>query len=236
MLITIVTVCLNCEDVIEQTIKSVLKQRFDYFEYLIIDGKSSDNTLTIVNKYKNNKIRVYSEKDNGIYDAMNKASKLAKGKYIYYLNAGDTFVDDIVLLNVSKYLDDKHDIYYGDVIYGNKVEKNSANYNLNYLVLHEKMICHQAIFVKKELLTNYSFNLQYKICADREWLIRLVKDNKKLYYMKDLIIANYDTNGISSNYEKFSKESLDIAKKYKGGLSCVFIRIKRLIGKIIKRR
>ena len=235
MLITIVTVCLNCEDVIEKTIKSVLKQRFDDFEYLIIDGKSSDSTLTIVNKYKNNKIRVYSENDNGIYDAMNKASKLAKGKYIYYLNAGDTFVDDNVLLNVSKYLDDKHDICYGDVIYGNKLEKNSANYNLNYLVLHEKMICHQAIFSKTELLLKYPFDLNYKICADRDWLIRLVKDNKKLYYMNDLVIANYDINGVSSNYEKFSKESLDIAKKYKGNAAILFIKIKRFIGKVVKR-
>ena len=98
---TIVTVCFNCEQLIERTIQSVLSQNPDLFEYIIIDGKSKDRTLDVINQYRDRIDKVVSEPDKGIYDAMNKGIALATGKYINFMNAGDYFVDSHVLENVS---------------------------------------------------------------------------------------------------------------------------------------
>lgn len=89
--ITIITVCFNAEQTLRETIQSVLGQTFQDYEYLIIDGNSSDKTLDIVKEYKSDKIKLYSEDDRGIYNAMNKGIAKAKGEYLYFLNAGDSF-------------------------------------------------------------------------------------------------------------------------------------------------
>lgn len=235
MLITVVTVCLNCENTIEKTIKSVLSQKYDNYEYLIIDGKSKDSTLNIINKYKSIKnVTIISEPDKGIYDAMNKAVKLAKGKYVYFLNSGDYFEDDKVLDKVSNYLSTNCDIYYGNINKNGIIEKYPYIINNFYLILREKMICHQAIFAKKEVLLDYPFDISLRICADRDWMIKCVKNSRNIFYMNDITIAKYDCNGQSSVYSKFSGDSLKIAKKYGGYLAVLFIKIKRLFGKIIK--
>lgn len=235
MLITVVTVCLNCEDTIESTIKSVLSQKYSNFEYLIIDGKSTDSTLKIIDKYKsNNKIKVISESDKGIYDAMNKATKLASGEYIYYLNSGDYFENENVLENVAKKLETNLDIYYGNIRKNNIIEKYPSNINNFYLVFREKMVCHQAIFAKRKVLLDYPFDINLRICADRDWMIRCIKNKKDIYYMNDIVVANYDCNGQSSVYSKFNADSIKIAKKYGGFPAIIFIKIKRFFGKIIK--
>lgn len=237
MQITVVTVCLNCEKVIEHTIKSVLSQNYNDFEYLILDGKSSDKTVEIAKKCtsKYNNVRIYSEKDNGVYDAMNKAAKISNGKYIYYLNAGDYFYNDTVLTDVANYLQSNRDIYYGMVNKDGIIEKYPSNLNLKYLVFREKMICHQALFVKKDILIEYPFDTSFKICADRDWLVRLKKIKKTSKYMSDLIIANYDCNGLSSVYKNFQRESIIIAQKYGGIFAIYFVKIKRFFGSFIKR-
>lgn len=237
MLITVVTVCLNCEGTIEKTILSVIEQKGVQFEYLILDGCSTDNTLKIAKKYaaKYSNIRLYSEKDEGVYDAMNKASKLAQGKYVYFLNAGDSFYNRNVLKNVSDFLTSGKDIYYGNTKIAHKIETYPKRLKYQYLVLREKMVCHQAIFAKKDVLCEYPFDLSLRICADRDWLIQMVKTKKKCQYMSDIIVANYDCNGISSDYRKFEKDSMTITKKYGGILAIFIVKVKRMIGKIISR-
>lgn len=96
----------------------------------------------------------------------------------------------------------------------------------------EKMVCHQAIFSKRCLYNKALYDLDYQICADREWLIRMVKNNASIRRMKHLIICEYDINGASSNYEKFSQDSLRIAKKYAGTIGMVFVQVKQFIGRI----
>ena len=122
---TVVTAVFNAEDVIEKTIKSVLNQTYTPYEYLIIDGKSSDKTVEIIRKYskhfeeKNITLKIVSEKDNGIYNAMNKGIDLAEGDFISFLNAGDWYELD-ALENINKfYEEDSFDLTYGGLHYVN---------------------------------------------------------------------------------------------------------------------
>ena len=236
MLISIITVTYNCEDEIGKTLESVTKQSFKDYELLLIDGKSSDNTIQVANRYKDKipNMRIYSEPDRGIYDAMNKGALLANGIYIYYLNAGDTFLDDALLKNVAKWLEDGKDIYYGSVLKGENIESYPKNIKILLLTLMEKMVCHQAIFSKRSLYTTNLYDLKYQICADREWLIRMLKKKASIERMDRLTICEYDLNGASSNYEKFSHESLRIAREYVGVIGVFVVRIKRFIGEIVR--
>ena len=116
-LVSVVTVTLNCRDDIEDTIKSVINQSYKKIEYLIIDGKSNDGTLNIINKYIKHIDYFVSEKDNGIYDAFNKSIKNSKGDWIIFMNSGDKFVEDDV---IEKVFSKKNDC---DFIYGNTIVK-----------------------------------------------------------------------------------------------------------------
>lgn len=237
MKITIVTVCMNCEKEIIPTIKSIIFQTYSDFEYIIIDGKSKDKTVQIANELTCNlkNIKIISEEDNGIYDAMNKAVKLAKGEYVFFLNAGDYFVDNMVLEKVVSCLDSNKDVYYGNVRKNGVVKHYPSKINKIYLVYREKMVCHQAIFAKREILKKYPFDyISFKICADRDWFIKVKEKGSTSKYMKDILIADYDCNGVSSSYNKFEKESLEIAKKYGGFFAIIFIKIKRFLGKCLK--
>ena len=115
MKITVVTVCYQAENTIEETIQSVLSQEYQDMEYLIIDGKSTDRTMEIVRQHADDsRMRVISEKDTGLYNAMNKGSKEANGEYIIFLNSGDFFADKRVLTDMAPYL--TKDIVFGNVI------------------------------------------------------------------------------------------------------------------------
>jgi len=236
--LTIVTVCMNCEKQIVSTIESVISQKYSDFEYIIVDGKSKDKTVQVAKDLTSNfnNVRIFSEEDDGIYDAMNKAVKLAKGEYIFFLNAGDYFVDNIVLEKVSNYLESKNDIYYGKIRRNNIIENYPSKLNKSYLVYKERMVCHQAIFTKTEVLKKYPFDyILFKICADRDWLIKIKERGCTSKYMKDILIADYDCNGISSSYNIFQKESLKIAKKYGGYFAIIFIKVKRFLGKYLNK-
>ena len=234
MLISIITVTYNCENEICKTLISIAEQIFEDYELLIIDGNSSDKTLELANQFKNKipNMRIYSESDMGIYDAMNKGVALAKGKYLYFLNAGDFFLENDLLQRVAKWCIGEKDIYYGSVLKDNKIECYPKYIRTSWLTLMERMVCHQAIFAKKYLYLKNPYNLEYKICADRDWLIRVLKQNVSVEKMDDLVICSYDLDGVSSNYEKFSQESLKIARKYMGFLGPLVVCLKRFVGKI----
>lgn len=121
MKITIITVCFNSEKTIEQTIKSVFEQTYKDIEYLIIDGGSRDLTLSILNKYKRANLRILSEPDNGIYDAMNKGIYYATGEIIGYLNSDDFYHNPFVIEKIAKAFNlKKVDCVFGDIVYVNK--------------------------------------------------------------------------------------------------------------------
>ena len=114
--ITIVTVCYNCAEMIEKTLKSVIGQCYSKKEYIAIDGASTDGTKKIVEQFIDSIDYFVSEPDEGIYHAMNKAVKVAKGEWIIFMNAGDMFVNNEVLEKVSYSLSDKTDALYGDIL------------------------------------------------------------------------------------------------------------------------
>lgn len=223
---------------IGKTLESLSQQAFSDFEYIVIDGSSKDRTLDIIQSYEN-KIRnmcVFSEPDKGIYDAMNKGVRAAKGEYVYFLNAGDVFESEKTLSEVASFFIGNKDLYYGSMRKEMNIEKYPKALTKLYLVYREKMICHQAIFAKRKLFLNHEFDTDLKICADRDWLIRILGDNASYYRMKGVLIGRYDTTGVSMQYDQFEKESLAIAAKYGGYKAIAFIKAKRFIGKMIRHK
>lgn len=195
--ISIVTVCFNAEKVIEETIKSVLRQTYQNKEYIIVDGASSDGTLDVVRRYEAAVgIRYISEPDHGIYDAMNKGSKLADGDYIQFLNAGDLLADEMVLERMAEQIERTGaDVVYGNIIYrypdGSTDIRVYGQFcsSIFYYLLGD-CVNHQAVFARKICFSKHRFDLSYQICADREWMIRLKKDGYRFKAI-NMIICEY---------------------------------------------
>lgn len=222
MKISVVTVCYNSESVIEKTIQSVVNQSFDDFEYIIIDGASTDETLKIIEKYKNKITKVVSEKDKGIYDAMNKGIANASGEYIIFLNADDVFLHENVLKLAAEKMTDKKDLYFGDLVFLEKSTgkiNNRRQNNVNYIYLCGGMLFHPTIFAAKTLFEKVgNFDTQYRIVADYDWIIRaLVKNKASCKYLDMPITIFAEGEGASSNpknQEFHKKERKEVQHKY----------------------
>lgn len=216
--ISIITVCLNSETLIEQTIQSVIFQTYKNIEYLIIDGESSDRTIEIIQKYKTNISIIVSEKDKGIYDAMNKGVRLATGDLIYFLNSGDYLCEKNVLEKIVTRINNikSYDIIYGDILYyDNDNTDLFSGYRSDIIETMVKGINHQSIFAQKHVFEKYGdFNTNYKIYADFDWLLRLLmKYNVKTIYI-DIPVAYYLRGGISETNLQYLFERYDIVRKY----------------------
>ena len=120
---SIITVCFNSEKTIKKTIQSVLNQTFKNFEYIIVDGNSTDKTVNIIKSFQDNRIKIFSEPDLGIADAMNKGIKKSRGKWIHILNSDDYYFSNNSLLKASKFLNEKFTNYFG-ICFLNKKKKN----------------------------------------------------------------------------------------------------------------
>lgn len=223
MLFSVITVCLNAQNSIEKTVLSVLQQKYDDFEYIIMDGGSTDKTLEIIHHINSERtIKCYSENDTGIYNAMNKAAELAKGDYVIYLNSGDRFHNQWVLSKTDHFLKEHPaDIIYGNVVIENAAEKKKITYYhrsrklSKYYLLHQT-ICHQSIFAKRSLLLAEKFDENYLYWADQEWIMRCIAAKKEIAGM-NWTICNYDGSGISSdpaNLKYIQTESDRILKHY----------------------
>lgn len=203
--ITVITICRNAEDVIEKTIKSVLSQDYINIEYIIVDGASADNTMKIVEKYaRDYSIRYVSEKDDGIYNAMNKGVRMSTGEYIIFENAGDIFKDKKVISDVVRCMERMSaDIYYGNcikMVNGEKVILKMDKGKLKAL-LKGSMPCHQSIFASKRLLEKYPFDESYIIRSDFDWLLKCKKSLARFCYI-NRIICVFDGNGLSMRRSK----------------------------------
>ncbi len=204
MKITIITVCYNAENVIEKTLRSVLLQSFLDYEYLIIDGKSKDNTLQLIkeitSEYPDRDIKIISEYDDGIYDAMNKGINQAEGEWLNFMNAGDVFLNDNVLSEISTYLVKDHDVVYGDYLIEKRGRQMIVTADQNALSNPSKLkmgFNHQASFVKKELALKYPFDLKYQLAADFNMMVSLYKEGANFYYV-ELPVVKYDLLGVSN--------------------------------------
>lgn len=188
-LFSIITVTYHAESVLEETILSVVSQTYHNIEYIIVDGASKDRTLSIVNKYRDKIQAVVSEPDKGLYDAMNKGLKMAKGEYVCFLNAGDTFHEDDTLQLIVHQLNKSNVL--PDVIYGETALVDAQRHfvrmrrlqtpdTLNWKSFRQGMlVCHQAFIAKRALTETYDLN--YRFSADFDWCIRVMKKASLLH-------------------------------------------------------
>jgi glycosyltransferase involved in cell wall biosynthesis len=232
--ISVITVSLNAAKTLGTTIESVINQTYKNIEYIIIDGASTDNTIDIIKEHESRISFWLSEPDDGIYDAMNKAVQFATGEWIIFMNAGDVFYDNNVCETFCRFIDDDIDIYYGDSCLDGKKFINTPKNIYPFFFCMERMINHQSIFARSKLFKIKKFNTKYRIVADREWLFFLKRKGHKFNHIP-LTICIYDSHGISSNIEKYDKDSFMLIKETYGYLGIIFIIIKRLGGKILRR-
>lgn len=200
-LISVVTVSYNAVSTIEDTILSVIDQSFDDFEYLIIDGGSSDGTLDVIQKYNSHIDCLLSESDRGIYDGMNKAIRNAQGQWILFMNCGDMFADSNVLKSLESSLRNPClGVVYGDTIYQTTIGR--------YLLYPDSLsamdfhlpFCHQSCLVRTELIREAPFDLSYRYVADYDLFYRLYKRGVSFHY-EHFPIAVYDsTDGFTATH------------------------------------
>ena len=194
-IVSVITIVYNSENLIEQTIKSVICQSYKNIEYIIVDGASSDRTMDIISKYRKNISMIISEKDSGISDAFNKGIRCSTGDYVMLLNSGDTLVSyDIISIMISELND--VDILTGFSLSSNgripvKIISNKEPLS------HRARISHQASLVKREIYNEIGlYDLSYCIRMDYEFWLRCLKKYK--YKFIDRIVVLYDIGGISS--------------------------------------
>ncbi len=216
---SIITVVKNDIKNIAKTIKSIKNQSFKNFEYLIIDGKSSDGTVEEIKKYKKCIHLIISEKDQGIYFAMNKGAKLARGKIIVFVNSGDTLKKDALKKIYKKFLENKKfDFIFGTVMRHYKTDSilkfgyniNRLRYNFDFATAHST-----GFFLNRRIFIKYGmFNTKYKISADYDLYMRLILKNKILgsSTKKNDLIGIVESGGYSSKvpFYKHLKEETKI--------------------------
>ena len=207
---------------IKQALDSVLSQKFTDLEILIIDAASTDETIHIIREYSKNDSRVssISEKDSGLYDAMNKGIDLAKGEWLFFLGSDDRLFRDDVLQDVCDSLE-KQNVVYGDVIIDGDTSwaKDGDRYDGEFDVkkLLRENICHQSIFYRSEFVRKEIgyFNLDYKLCSDWDFNLRCKAKTDFLYLNK--IIAFFNGGGESTNNfhdHNFSRDFLANVMSY----------------------
>ena len=230
--ISIVIVTLNAADTLQKCLDSIYKQRYPSIEIILMDGASSDNTIEIL-KANSDKIAVWkSEKDGGVYEAMNKALGYVTGDWVYFLGADDELFDDFSELAFQ--LNDPSLIYYGNVLLdGEKFRGKVSGYQ------HSKSaICHQAIIYPRKVFDKYRFNTKYRISADHELNMRAWKDKDFTFHYVDLIIANYNHTGMSSlNIDNdLEKDKPKVILKNHGVINWIRYEIRLLKGRIFPRK
>lgn len=223
---SIITVTYNAGEVIEDTIQSVITQTYHHVEYIIVDGASKDDTLTIIDRYREKIQTVVSEPDKGLYDAMNKAIGLASGDYLCFLNAGDCFHEDDTLQQMVHTINGEElpDVVYGQTAIVDKdghflhMRRLSAPERLTWKSFKQGMlVCHQAFFAKRSLVEPY--DLSYRFSADFDWCIRIMKKARSLHNTHLTVIDYLDEGMTTQNRKASLKERFRIMAKHYGMIS-----------------
>lgn len=201
MLVTIITVCFNAEKTIGRTLQSVLKQTYEEIEYIVIDGKSSDNTVEIAHSYqipmdnKGIKYRVISEPDNGMYDALNKGVRLSAGELIGNINGDDWYEENAISEMVALYEREQYDIAWSDLLIHKKngCFTKKAKVGKIWTTAH---FCHPTMFARKEILSKYPYLSQH-MDDDFDMVLRANNDGVK-FAVLNKTLANYTFGGMST--------------------------------------
>ena len=212
--ISVVTVTYNAEEFIEKSIKSVLTQTYENVEYIIVDGESSDGTLKIIDKYKDKIDILISEKDSGIYDAMNKGIIAATGEWVHFLNAGDTFSENNTLQTLSLHIDDV-DILYGDLylVHINNTKRYLPSFGTE-MIFENPPCWHQAMLINLAYHKNTLYDMRYLLASDYDFMLKSYFAGKKFKYIH-YPFCDYLTGGESTKQlYKHRLEALEIFAKY----------------------
>ena len=194
---SIITINYNNRDGLNDTIKSIISQSYTDYEYIVIDGGSTDNSIDIIKKYEKHISYWVSEKDNGVYHAMNKGVAQAHGTYLIFMNSGDCFYDTNVLYTVAQY---QEDIICGKVFKGEAtIPSGHKKSTITLVDLMRGSLPHQAMFIKKSLLVKYPYDEKYKILSDWKFCIQALIFDNCTFRNSEIIVANYDISGISTN-------------------------------------
>ena len=224
-LISILTVTYNASGVIIPTLDSIKAQTMTDYEFILMDGASSDNTVEIARKMNINNARIFSSPDNGIYDAMNKALSEASGDYVIFLNAGDCFHAPDTLELVAKAIKDNHmpGIVYGQT---NIVDKDRNYIGPRHLTAPDTLtldsfkdgmvVCHQAFYALRRFTP--MFNMDYKFSADYDWCIQCLQHSRKNIYVNAVVADFLDEGTTSRNHKASLKERYKIMCYYFGVL------------------
>jgi len=215
--ISIITINYNDSSGLKKTIESIVGQTCKEFEFIVIDGGSTDESKEIILAAGAVISYWVSEKDEGIYNAMNKGIQKASGDFVLFINSGDYLHDEKVIENLINNLSDTDEIIYGDVLLRNETKNWEITQEhpdkLNFSYFYNRTICHQACLFKKSLFDKiFFFNEDYKISSDWEFLIYAIYIEKVNYRKINLLISVYDTTGISGN-PNFKKIAASERKK-----------------------
>lgn len=220
MKFSIITVCWNSENVLPKAMASLSAQRYKDYEWVVIDGASTDGTLGIVQSFSSAPLTLISEADEGIYDAMNKGVIKARGDYIFFLNSDDALYDENVLEDISFWLEQnpQTDFLYGSVV---NTRTNGAwlrdfGHVTRYNII-ENGICHQAIFAKRSLFTIIgAFDLRFRLNADYDWIIRVFYSGARCAYINRRVAFFSDGGAHSLDKNYLSKEREVVRLQYVG--------------------
>ncbi len=242
-LFSVITVTYNAADTIAPTLKSVREQTCRRYEYIVVDGASTDNTLELIGESGIEEMRVHSERDSGIYDAMNRGLGMARGEYVVFLNAGDTFHSPDTLQLIADAIDrnDKPGIVYGqtEIVTGADRHRLGDRHLKAPEVLslgsfaEGMVVCHQAFFVLRRIVP--LFNLRYRFSADYEWCIRCLQHSRHNVYVPAVVADYLDEGTTTRNRYKSLMERFRIMCYYYGICATVGRHV-RFLGRFMRRR
>ena len=235
MKISIITPTFNSAETIEDTIKSVLSQEYSDIEHIVVDGKSTDNTLDIIKRYEKKISKIISEPDRGVYDAMNKGINLATGEIVGILNSDDFYASDTAIVKVAEMINKRNaDCCWGDLLYVDKKDKNKIIREWNSSEFKKGkfqkgwMPPHPTFFVRRKIYKKYGkFNLNFPISADYELMLRFLEKYKiKSCYVPQILVKMRIGGQSNKNLFNIIKGNVECYKAYKiNGLKINFLRI-----------
>lgn len=255
MKITLITCTYNAAEVLQRTLDSVLKQQYRDIEHIIIDGKSSDNTIAMAESYRSksdaqgngHEIKIFSERDNGLYDAMNKGITKATGEYLCFLNAGDTLPESDTIGHIAECIGEKE---YG-VVYGETdvVDDEGKFIRHRRLQVPEELtwrsfrkgmvVCHQAFYANTSIAKQTSYDLQYRISGDVDWCIRIMKEGERRRLANlnvNRVVDHYLAGGMSvKNHRKSLIERLKTMCRHYGVVDTIYLHLYFCLRAVVKK-
>ena len=256
-LISIITVTYNAEHTIERTLQSVESQTYPRIEHVIIDGCSSDHTLSHVQRYverngeSTHLIRVVREPDKGLYDAMNKGIQHATGDYLVFLNAGDRLHESTTIEQIISKTNWQRDRINYAILYGETDLVDDEGHFLRHRRLKAPdkltsksflcgmLVCHQSFYVRTDLAKATPYDLHYRYSADYDWCIRLMQraEKRRLHFLNTgLILTDYLSEGLTTkNHRRSLLERLRLMAHHYGWPSAIAAHLWFVVRAVVKR-